>query len=78
MKIKNILALLLALCMVFALVACGGGETENEEKDDPKETQGTNKPTNNQNAPVTADPMVIAAVVSAISACGVMIAKKRK
>ena len=38
----------------------------------------TNKPTNNQNAPVTADPMVIAAVVSAISACGVMIAKKRK
>jgi hypothetical protein len=40
MKIKNILALLLALCMVFALVACGG-ETETTDKDEPKQTEGT-------------------------------------
>ena len=33
---------------------------------------------NGDNAPVTGDPMVIAAVVAAISACGVVVAKKRK
>ncbi|MBQ8523694.1 MAG: hypothetical protein IJ457_03640, partial [Clostridia bacterium] len=29
-------------------------------------------------SPVTGDPMIIAAVVAAISACGVVVAKKRK
>ena len=33
---------------------------------------------NGNKAPVTGDPMVIAAVVAAISACGVVVAKKRK
>jgi len=33
---------------------------------------------NNGGSPVTGDPMVIAAVVAAISACGVVVAKKRK
>ena len=33
---------------------------------------------NDVNSPVTGDPMVIAAVVAAISACGVVVAKKRK
>ncbi len=35
-------------------------------------------PGNKPVAPSTGDPMIIAAVVSALSACGVMIAKKRK
>ncbi len=38
----------------------------------PTQSAGGNK------APVTGDPMVIAAVVAAISACGVVVAKKRK
>ena len=35
MKLRNILALLLALCMVFALVACG--ETESKDTNDDEE-----------------------------------------
>ena len=34
--------------------------------------------TEDDKAPVTGDPMIIAAVVAAISACGVVVAKKRK
>ena len=37
----------------------------------------TQKP-DNTTSPVTGDPMIIAAVVAAISACGVVVAKKRK
>ncbi|MBQ7827794.1 MAG: PT domain-containing protein, partial [Clostridia bacterium] len=43
----------------------------------PVDTKPVN-PGNGQGAAQTGDPMIIAAVVSAISACGVMIAKKRK
>lgn len=35
MKLKNIFMLLLALCMVFALCACGGNETPNNTEETP-------------------------------------------
>ena len=34
MKLRNIIALLLVLCMAFALVACGETESKKSEKDD--------------------------------------------
>ena len=40
MKLKSILTLLLALCMVFTLVACGGSD---EEKDEAKETEAASE-----------------------------------
>lgn len=39
---KKFIALLLALVMVFGLVACGGTETNNESKNDNKTTTGAN------------------------------------
>ena len=41
MKIKNVFALLLALCMVFALCACGGNETPKNTDPAPETTQGS-------------------------------------
>ena len=41
MKLKNILLLLLALCMVFALCACGGNETPKNTDPAPESTQGS-------------------------------------
>ena len=35
---KRILALVLALCMVFALCACGNGDKDAKETDTPNET----------------------------------------
>lgn len=40
MKLKNILLLVLALCMVFALCACGGNETPNNTDETPGNTTG--------------------------------------
>ena len=70
MNAKKLLALVLAVVMVLSVFA-GCNETK------PVDTKPIN-PGNNSGAAQTGDPMIIAAVVSAISACGVMIAKKRK
>ncbi len=45
--------------------------------DNPTEN-GNNVPSNNNKAPSTADPIVIMAIASAVSACGFAVSKKRK
>ncbi len=42
MKLRNILALLLVLCMAFTLVACGEAEDEKSEKDTEEITEEVN------------------------------------
>ena len=55
--------------------------------DEPRETNGgdvtpinggNTTPSKDNNAPSTADPIAFAAIVSAVSACGIMLSKKRK
>lgn len=43
MKLRNILALIVALCMVFALCACGGSTEVDEEEDEEQEEEVQNK-----------------------------------
>ena len=53
-----------------------GNDNPSEGNDNPSE--GNNNPSQGNKAPSTADPIVIAAIASALSACGFMVSKKRK
>lgn len=50
MKKKSLLALLLALCMVFALTACSKGQDANDPTQDKVQNQGTQDPADNDTA----------------------------
>ena len=53
-----------------------GNDNPSEGNDNPAE--GNDNPAEGNKAPSTADPIVIAAIASAVSACGFMLSKKRK
>ena len=53
-----------------------GNDNPSQGNDNP--SQGNDNPSQGNKAPSTADPIVIAAIASAVSACGFAISKKRK
>jgi len=64
--------------IVTSGVAVDTDESRNDLTDNLTDAPTQSADNNESTSPVTGDPMVIAAVVAAISACGVVVSKKRK
>lgn len=65
MKIKSIFALILALCMVFALCACGGNSDANQET-----TGGATQAPNNETTAPTVDDGKVTYTVKVVDESG--------